>query len=118
MIRILSSSIVRLATKPSFPFTTTSEGAEFLSMVEKYFDNAGKHTDIRPDQLNFYKKADNVVKFNLTLIRGISNLIQMMEPLKSSLPIDASIKLTNSQPKEELDMQKMLISLKSKLWLA
>lgn len=38
-------------------------------MVEKYFDKAGKYTKIRPDLLNFYKKADNVVKFNLTLVR-------------------------------------------------
>lgn len=47
-----------------------SEGAEFLGMVEKYFDKAGKHTNIRPDLLNFYKRADNVIKLNLTLVRG------------------------------------------------
>ncbi len=39
-------------------------------MVEKYFDKAGSHTNIRSDLLNFYKRADNVVKFNLTLTRG------------------------------------------------
>lgn len=39
-------------------------------MVESYFDKAGKHTNIRADKLNFYKKADNVVKFTLTLVRG------------------------------------------------
>ena len=58
----------------SAPFSATSgtgEGKEFLEMVEKYFDKAGAYTKIRPDILNFYKKADNVVKFNLTLIRGI-----------------------------------------------
>jgi hypothetical protein len=48
-----------------------SEGDEFLGMVEKYFDKAGQHTNIRADILNFYKRADNVVKFNLTLTRGI-----------------------------------------------
>ena len=47
-------------------------------MVEKYFDKAGQHTKIRPDLLNFYKKADNVVKFNLTLIRGRGSDMQMM----------------------------------------
>lgn len=38
-------------------------------MVESYFDKAGKHTNIRADKLNFYKKPDNVVKFHLTLTR-------------------------------------------------
>jgi len=47
-----------------------SAGAEFLQMVEQYFDKAGVHTGIRPDLLNYYKKADNVVKFNLVLTRG------------------------------------------------
>ena len=51
-----------------------SEGDGFLQMVDQYFDKAGHHTDIRPDILNFYKRADNVVKFNLTLIRGSSDL--------------------------------------------
>jgi len=45
-----------------------------LEMVEKYFDKAGRHTKIKPDWLSFYKKADNVVKFNLTLVRGIYTL--------------------------------------------
>ena len=39
-------------------------------MVENYFDKAGRHTNIRQDKLNFYKKPDNVVKFTLTLVRG------------------------------------------------
>lgn len=52
-----------------------SEGDGFLQMVDQYFDKAGKHTDIRPDILNFYKRADNVVKFNLTLLRGTYHLI-------------------------------------------
>lgn len=81
-------------------------------MVEKYFDKAGKHTNIRPDILNFYKKADNVVKFNLTLIRGIILFIQMMNPSKSFLHIVVNIRLISSLPKEEPDMHKMLISLK------
>jgi hypothetical protein len=29
--------------------------------------------------LNFYKKADNVVKFNLTLVRGTFISTQMMD---------------------------------------
>jgi hypothetical protein len=44
-------------------------------MVESYFDKAGKHTNIKPDKLNFYKKADNVVKFHLTLTRGRIKMI-------------------------------------------
>lgn len=51
---------------------TEAENISFLKMVESYFDKAGKHTTIRPDKLNFYKKPDNVVKFTLTLTRGIS----------------------------------------------
>ena len=86
-------------------------------MVEKYFDKAGKYTNIRPDILNFYKKPDNVVKVNLTLIRGTSPLTQMIKALKLFLPIDASIKLINFQLREEPDMLKMLTSLKFKLLL-
>lgn len=51
-------------------FSAESEGISFLKMVESYFDKAGKHTNIRADKLNFYKKPDNVVKFTLTLTRG------------------------------------------------
>lgn len=47
-----------------------SEGATFLKMVESYFDKAGRHTNIKPDKLNFLKKPDNVVKMTLTLVRG------------------------------------------------
>lgn len=54
----------------SYTFSTQSEGASFLKMVEEYFDKAGTLTNIKPDRLNFYKRADNVVKFNLTLIKG------------------------------------------------
>ena len=43
-------------------------------MVENYFDKAGRHTNIRQDKLNFYKKPDNVVKFTLTLVRGYYKL--------------------------------------------
>lgn len=41
----------------------------FLQMVEQYFDKAGKLTNIKPDRLNFYKKADNVVKCSIPIIR-------------------------------------------------
>jgi len=40
-------------------------------MVESYFDSAGIHTGIRSDYLKFYKKADNVVKCSIPIIRGI-----------------------------------------------
>jgi hypothetical protein len=95
-------------------FTKDSEGAEFLTMVEKYFDKAGQHTNIRSDILNFYKKADNVVKFNLTLIRGTYSFIQMMDPLRSFQPIAVNIRLINCLLRVELDMLKMLISQKFK----
>lgn len=46
------------------------EGADFLKMVESYFDKASRYTNIRADKLNFYKKPENVVKCSLTLVRG------------------------------------------------
>ena len=61
---------VSLLQRPSFAFSGETDGVTFLQMVENYFDKAGKHTSIRADKLNFYKKPDNVVKFNLTLVRG------------------------------------------------
>ena len=69
MLRFCTSKIVSLTRSTTY---SISAGAEFLQMVENYFDKAAKHTNIRPDLLNFYKRADNVVKFNLTLIRGIN----------------------------------------------
>lgn len=69
MIRIACSSF-NLAKRNTYSFATESEGAGFLKMVEEYFDKAGALTNIRADKLNFYKKADNCVKFNLTLTRG------------------------------------------------
>jgi hypothetical protein len=57
-------------TRGAYNFSAVSEGAGFLQMVEQYFDKAGALTGIKSDRLNFYKKADNVVKFNLTLTRG------------------------------------------------
>ena len=53
-----------------FQFSSNDGDVTFLQMVEAYFDKAGRHTNIRPDRLNFYKKPENVVKFTLTLVRG------------------------------------------------
>jgi hypothetical protein len=83
-------------------------------MVEKYFDKAGHHTNIRSDLLNFYKKADNVVKFNLTLIRGTHTITQMMIRYKLSPPTDVSIKLISFLLREGPDMRKTWIWLKLK----
>lgn len=47
------------------------EGASFLRMVENYFDKAARHTGISSDKLAFYKVPENVLKFTLTLVRGI-----------------------------------------------
>lgn len=85
-----------------------------MGMVEKYFDKAGRHTNIRADLLNFYKRADNVVKFNLTLLRGNSMSIQMMNPSRSFPPTGASTRPTNCQQRVEPDTQRMLILLKLK----
>jgi hypothetical protein len=80
MIRYCTSKVV--SSLLSKQLRSFSEGTEFLNMVEKYFDKAGEHTNIRPDILNFYKRADNVVKFNLTLTRGKYPFIKMTSPLK------------------------------------
>jgi glutamate dehydrogenase (NAD(P)+) len=48
-----------------------ASGASFLSTVESFFDRAAVHTGIRTDRLNFYKKAENIVKCSIPLIRGI-----------------------------------------------
>lgn len=67
----ITRSIGRSLLTPNLaPFSSEGENISFLKMVESYFDKAGKHTNIRPDKLNFYKKPDNVVKFSLTLVRG------------------------------------------------
>ena len=47
-----------------------ASGATFLKMVESFFDRAAVHTGIRTDRLNFYKKAENVVKCSIPLVRG------------------------------------------------
>lgn len=56
----------------------TADGASFLKMVESYFDKAGRHTNIKPDKLTFYKKPENVVKMTLTLVRGTHLVIKIM----------------------------------------
>ena len=118
MIRHTVAKMMGLTHRQLSTFSSISEGKDFLVMVEKYFDKAGSHTGIRPDYLNFYKKADNVVKFNLTLVRGTFHSIKMTTALKSFLLIDANIRHTNCPPKEERDMLRTLISLKWKLWPA
>lgn len=115
MLRFAANRIGSLGFRSLACFSSTSEGEEFLTMVEKYFDNAGKHTNIRPDILNFYKKADNVVKFNLTLIRGTIKLNQMTTVSRSFLPIGASIKLINCPQREERGTLKTWILLRWRL---
>jgi hypothetical protein len=70
MQKLTTSFGKRLSFLSSSRFSVESENISFLKMVESYFDKAGKHTNIKADKLNFYKKPDNVVKFTLTLTRG------------------------------------------------
>lgn len=68
------ATVSRLVISRAYFGTSPPEDAPeptFLQMVEKYFDKAAKHTRIRPDILEFYKKPDNLLKFNLTLRRGM-----------------------------------------------
>ena len=84
-----------------------SNGATVLKMVESFFDRAAVHTGIRNDRLNFYKKAENVVKCSIPLIRGKIYSTKMTDPLKPFLLIVVSTRLINYQPKEEQDTLKM-----------
>ena len=72
MKQIITSMYNRtLLSKIPCRFSTSGfDDPSFLQMVESYFDKAGKHTNIPADRLNYYKKPECVVKFNLTLNRG------------------------------------------------
>ena len=93
-------------------------GASFLQMVESFFDRAAVHTGIRTDRLNFYKKAENVVKCSIPLIRGLPFTIQMTAHSKPSLHTAASTRPTNCPPREEPDMPRTWTSRKWKHWPA
>ena len=67
------SAISRVALNRAYFGTTLADDVpepSFLQMVQKNFERAAKHTRIRPDILEFYKKPDNLLKFNLVLRRG------------------------------------------------
>lgn len=72
MINLAARRFTSLVNCSAYFSSNASEGAHFLKMVENYFDKAGVHTGIKADLLNYYKRAENVVKCNLTLVRGKS----------------------------------------------
>ena len=111
MINNICKNVMQLHRPLLYSF---SSGATFLKMVESFFDRASVHTFIRTDRLNFYKKAENVVKCNIPLIRGTPSPTQTTDPSKPSPPIDANIKPINSPPKEEPGMPKMSTLKRSK----
>ena len=64
---------ISLLSQPMFTQTGKfqfSQGATFLNMVENFFDRAALHTGIRADRLAYYKKAENVLKCSIPLVRG------------------------------------------------
>lgn len=103
-----------LLSKPRYLFVST-DGATFLQMVEGFFDRAAVHTGIRTDRLIFYKKAENVVKCSIPLVRGNFGSIQMTAPSRLFRHIAASTKLTNCPQREELVTLKTWILKKFKL---
>ena len=115
MINNILRRNVRLAGQLNFSFAS---GATFLKMVESFFDRAAVHTGIRSDRLNFYKKAENVVKCSIPLVRGTPSLSQTTAPLRPFPPIAASTRPTNCQPKEEPGTLKMWILRKLRPWPA
>jgi len=110
--RVLAKSIPFMNTPVRYQFSAT-----FLRMVENFFDRAALHTGIRADKLNFYKKAESVLKVSLPLVRGISCFIQITAVLRLFWHTDASIKHISYPPKEVPDTQKMSIMMKLKPWL-
>jgi hypothetical protein len=66
-MNIISKRLPLMYRPVSYNF---SSGGTFLKMVESFFDKAALHTGIRADRLNFYKKAESVVKCTIPLIRG------------------------------------------------
>lgn len=112
MINNICRNVMQLHRPLVYSF---SNGATFLKMVESFFDRASVHTFIRTDKLNFYKKAENVVKCSIPLIRGTPSHIQTTDPSKPSQPTDASTKLINFPQREEQDTLKMSTLNKYKL---
>lgn len=98
MINNILKRNVMLGGQLNFSFAT---GATFLKMVESFFDRAAVHTGIRSDRLNFYKKAENVVKCSIPLIRGNPSFMKITAQLRPFLHIAASTRLTNCQRREE-----------------
>ncbi|KAL4427365.1 hypothetical protein ABPG74_002336 [Tetrahymena malaccensis] len=64
--RLPANSLVSMYN-PSF--SSVAGEPKFLEMVHQYFDAAASYTRISPDKLNYYKKADCVVKFTIPLVR-------------------------------------------------
>ena len=110
--RVFAKSMPFMTNQVRYPFSAT-----FLRMVENFFDRAALHTGIRADRLVFYKKAESVLKCSIPLVRGSSCFIQMMALSRPSWPTGASTKLISYPQKEELDMPKTSISMRSRPWL-
>ena len=63
--RVLAKSIPFMNAPVRYSFSVT-----FLRMVESFFDRAALHTGIRADRLQYYKKAESVLKCSIPLVRG------------------------------------------------
>jgi len=74
MIKKICQKLSSISTSPKYAFSQASQGSEFLANIEGFFDKAAIHTGIRTDRLHYYKKAENVVKCSIPLIRGIFEL--------------------------------------------
>ena len=116
MRKIIQDIGYSLTLSKRYGFASKSEGADFLKMVESYFDKAGRYTNIRSDKLNFYKKPENVVKCNITLERGTQFHIQTTAAFKLSLPSGASTKPISCPPRAEPGLPRMSISRRSRPW--
>lgn len=105
-----------LASSPRFGFSVSNEST-FLEMVSQYFDKAGEATGISKDRLEFLKKPDYSLKFNIPFKTGIFWLKQTLVLSKLSKPIVFSTKPTNFPLKEEQDTLAASIFKKLKLFL-
>lgn len=112
---MLAKAFKRSHTLPFCSKYSFAEGATFLQMVESFFDRAAVHTGIRTDRLVFYKKAENVVKCSIPLIKGTPFPTQMMEHSRLSSPIGVSTRPTSCLPKAEPALPKTWTSNRCKL---
>lgn len=85
-------------------------------MVNSYFDQAASHTNITKDKIEFYKKADAVIKFTIPLVRDdgtLESIIAYRAQHKCHrLPTKGGTRFANSVNISEIEALSCLMTLK------